>query len=110
MFACLPVSLLVAPLAAQSGQNPTGSPDSRFDRLQLPSPNAVRSGSGAPGPGYWQQRADYVIRATLDTAARSVQGEERITYANNSPDTLRYVWLQLEQNLFNSQSRGFRVF
>ena len=73
-------------------------------------PNGVRTGSGEPGPGYWQQRADYVIRATLDTASRSVRGEERITYTNNSPDTLRYVWLQLEQNLFNSESRGYRVF
>jgi len=111
IFACLLLSLLVTPLAAQSGPNPTGSTvDSRFDRLHLPSPSAVRGGSGAPGPGYWQQRADYVIRATLDTAARSVQGDERITYGNNSPDTLRYVWLQLDQNLFNSESRGYRVF
>src|SRR5262249_10649028 len=73
-------------------------------------PNAIRTGSGEPGPGYWQQRADYVIRATLDTASHSVRGEERITYTNNSPDTLRYVWLHLEQNLFNSESRGYRVF
>ena len=51
-----------------------------------------------------------MIRATLDTVARSVRGEERITYTNNSPDTLRYVWLQLDQNLFNSESRGYRVF
>ena len=108
--ACLLLSLLVPPLAAQSGQRPGSTVDSRFDRLQLPSPNAVRTGSGAPGRGYWQQRADYVIRGTLDTATRSVRGEERIAYANNSPDTLRYVWLQLDQNLFNSQSRGFRVF
>ena len=81
-----------------------------FHRLELPTPNTVRTGSGAPGSGYWQQRADYVIRATLDTTSRSVRGEERITYTNNSPDTLRYVWLQLDQNLFNSESRGYRVF
>jgi Peptidase family M1 domain len=111
----LALSLLAAPLAAQGSPTaPTapaaGNPEPAFHRLELPTPNEIRTGSGAPGRGYWQQRADYVIRATLDTAARSVQGEERITYTNNSPDTLRYVWLQVEQNLFNSESRGFRVF
>jgi hypothetical protein len=88
----------------------SGSPEARFRRLDLPTPNAVRTGSGEPGPGYWQQRADYVIRASLDTTTRSVRGDERITYTNNSPDTLRYVWLHVEQNLFNSESRGYRVF
>ena len=53
---------------------------------------------------------DYVIRASLDTAAQAVTGEERITYSNRSPDTLRYLWLQLDQNLFNSSSRGFLIF
>jgi hypothetical protein len=99
-----------APAPASPGPTAADNPEAAFVRLALPTPTAVRGGSGAPGPGYWQQRADYVIRGTLDTAARSLRGEERITYTNNSPDTLRYVWLQLEQNLFNSQSRGFRVF
>jgi peptidase M1-like protein len=103
--------LLSLPTAAFSQATPAADhPEAAFRRLELPSPNAVRAGSGEPGPGYWQQRADYVIRATLDTAGRSVRGEERITYTNNSPDTLRYVWLHLEQNLFNSESRGYRVF
>ncbi len=81
-----------------------------FRQLELPAPNSIRTGSGAPGPDYWQQRVDYVIRASLDTVAQKVTGEERITYTNNSPDTLRYVWVQLDQNLFNSKSRGSRVF
>jgi Peptidase family M1 domain len=103
--------LLSLPTAAFSQATPAADhPEAAFRRLELPTPNAVRAGSGEPGPGYWQQRADYVIRATLDTAGRSVRGEERITYTNNSPDTLRYVWLHLEQNLFNSESRGYRVF
>ncbi|MEP7176985.1 MAG: M1 family metallopeptidase [Gemmatimonadales bacterium] len=98
-------------LAAQTvAEADSANPETVFRRLDLPAPTAVRTGSGAPGPAYWQQRADYVIRATLDTADRAVRGEERITYTNNSPDTLRYVWLQLDQNLFNSESRGFRVF
>jgi hypothetical protein len=111
----LALSLLAAPLAAQGSPaapaaSAAGNPEATFHRLELPTPNEIRTGSGAPGRGYWQQRADYLIRATLDTGTRSVQGEERITYTNNSPDTLRYVWLQVEQNLFNSESRGFRVF
>ena len=107
---CLLVSLLAQPLAAQSSASGDTSAAARFQPPDLPTPTTIRSGSGAPGPEYWQQRADYVIRATLDTTTRSVRGEERITYTNNSPDTLRHVWLQLDQNLFNSGSRGDRVF
>jgi hypothetical protein len=84
--------------------------DSPFRRLDLPAPTTIRAGAGAPGPAYWQQRVDYVIRASLDTVAHRVTGEERITYSNESPDTLRYLWLQLDQNLFNSASRGYRLF
>jgi hypothetical protein len=65
----------------------------------LPAPNGYRSASGAPGPLYWQQRVDYDITATLDTATHTVRGVERIAYTNNSPDTLRYLWFQLDQNL-----------
>ena len=104
---------LAAPAAAQQAPHvppPVTDAASPFHRLDLPAANTIRTGSGMPGPSYWQQRADYVIRASLDTAANRVSGEERITYANRSPDTLRYVWLQLDQNLFNSQSRGSRVF
>ncbi len=112
MRICLTVLPLFMATALAAQQSATaGAPDtSAFRRLELPTPNAVRTGSGAPGPDYWQQRVDYQIRATLDTAARSLRGEERITYTNNSPDTLRYLWLQLDQNVFNSQSRGFRIF
>ena len=106
----LSCSTLPARLVAQAAPALASNPELEFGRLDLPTPTAVRSGNGAPGHGYWQQRADYVIRATLDTSSRSIRGEERITYTNNSPDTLRYVWLQLDQNLFNSESRGFRVF
>jgi hypothetical protein len=83
---------------------------SPFRRLELPTSTLIRTGTGAPGPEYWQQRVDYVIRASLDTAAQRVTGEERITYYNRSPDTLRYLWIQLEQNLFKSSSRGYRLF
>ncbi len=73
---------------------------SPFRALPLPAPTRVRSASGAPGPDYWQQRADYVIRATLDTAQQAISGTERIHYVNRSPDTLAFVWVQIEQNIF----------
>ena len=110
----LPVWPLLLVASAASAQQPAdlarGAPDtSAFRRLELPAPNTMRTGSGAPGRDYWQQRVDYVIRASLDTASRTLRGEERVTYHNNSPDTLRYLWLQLDQNLFRTDSRGHRV-
>jgi hypothetical protein len=72
----------------------------------MPAPNAQRGASGAPGPAYWQQRADYAIEATLDVPGRSVTASEKITYQNNSPDELRCIWLSLEQNLFTQTSDG----
>src|SRR2546428_4104466 len=85
---------------------PQVSDTSPFRRLALPTPNEMREGSGTPGPRYWQQRADYTIRATLDTATHTIAGSETLRYANNSPDTLRYLWLQLEQNIYKTNSRG----
>jgi hypothetical protein len=72
----------------------------KFEQLEqlLPTPNEYRSGSGSPGPRYWQQKADYVITGELNDANQSITGSETITYHNNSPDVLRYLWLQLDQN------------
>ena len=81
-------------------------PFHRVDRMEWPGPNRYRDASGAPGPDYWQQRADYTVSATLDTAARTVHGTVSIRYTNNSPDTLRFVWLQLDQNLYRPGSKG----
>jgi hypothetical protein len=67
-------------------------------REQLPTPNAFRTASGAPGHLYWQQKADYIIKVRLDDKTQQISGEETITYHNNSPDPLRYLWLQLDQN------------
>ena len=71
--------------------------------------NKYRSASGQPGPEYWQNRADYQIRATLDTVKNGVSGEVTITYTNNSPDELTFIWLQLDQNKFKQNSRGNSV-
>ena len=66
---------------------------------------AIGTPPGAPGPQYWQQRADYDIVATLDTAAKTLGGTVTVHYTNNSPDTLRFVWMQLDQNLFRRVER-----
>ena len=81
-------------------------PFQRIDRMDWPGPNRYRTASGEPGPDYWQQRADYTISATLDTAQRSVTGSVAIRYVNNSPDTLRFVWVQVDQNLYRPGSTG----
>ena len=81
-----------------------------FAALALPAPNLVRTGSGAPGSRYWQNRADYDLKATLDTAGKRVLGEMKLKYTNNSPDTLRYLWLQVEQNAFKDNSLNSFIF
>ncbi|MEX2963701.1 M1 family metallopeptidase [Microbulbifer sp. TYP-18] len=72
----------------------------------LPTPNAYRTASGAPGHAYWQQQADYDIKVSLDDDKQLITASETITYTNNSPDTLRYLWLQLDQNRFKPNSAG----
>ena len=68
--------------------------------------NDFRSASGEPGPKYWQNRADYVINCTLDTLKHNVSGNVEITYTNNSPDNLKFLWLQLDQNIYKKDSRA----
>jgi hypothetical protein len=81
-------------------------PGGAFDPLTLSAPSAARLASGEPGPGYWQQRADYRIEAVLDADDHQVRATERITYTNNSPSTLQEVWIHLEQNLYKPGSIG----
>jgi Peptidase family M1 domain len=81
-----------------------------FGPIPLPPGNQIRRADGAPGSEYWQQRVDYFIRATLDTAAKRISGTESIRYTNNSPDSLRFIWLQLDQNLFRPGSTGSLLF
>jgi len=73
---------------------------SPFRALALPPATPTRNASGAPGPRYWQQRADYTLEATLDTGTNVLRGQGRIYYVNHSPESLDYVWVQLDQNLF----------
>ena len=97
--------LAVTSLALQSQVADT----SPFRALPLPTPTDVRSSSGAPGPRYWQQEASYVIRATLDTGAQSIAGRETIHYVNHSPDSLGFVWVQIEQNIFAKNSVTYQL-
>jgi hypothetical protein len=99
-----------APVSAQPKEQISDDPLRRIDLMDWPGPNQYRAATGAPGPEYWQQRADYTIAATLDTSARSLRGTVSIHYTNNSPDTLRFVWIQLDQNLYRTGSKGSAVF
>src|SRR5580658_1126553 len=107
--------ILILCTTAVFSQAPTPSADNKpvydpqqvFDPQFLNAPgNEYRSGSGAPGPMYWQNRSDYTISCTLDTTKDEINGTVDITYTNNSPDELNYLWLQLDQNLFTTKSRG----
>ncbi len=90
-----------------SQQQSKYNPYQTFDPNFLSSPGTIyRSGSGAPGPAYWTNEADYVIHASLDTAKKEITGNVIITYTNNSPNRLSYLWLQLDQNIFKKTSRG----
>ncbi len=90
---------------AQNIQNNPGSNHgNKFEQLGgiLPTPNEYRTASGAPGPKYWQQKADYDIKAELDEEKLTLKGSETITYFNNSPDVLNYLWLQVDENEHSS--------
>src|SRR6478609_209284 len=92
-------------LFAQNIQNNPGSNHAnKFEQLgtTLPTPNEYRTASGAPGPKYWQQRADYDIKCELDEKNLKLTGSETITYFNNSPDVLTYLWIQLDENQHSS--------
>lgn len=94
-------ALITSHLFAQNIQNnPTSNHGNKFEQLGtiLPDANNYRTSSGAPGHEYWQQRADYKISAFLNEKDLILEGEEEITYYNNSPDQLNYLWLQLDEN------------
>src|ERR1700754_56261 len=97
LFTC---TLLTSAAFAQYDNNPGSNHGNRFEQLgtMVSTPNEYRSASGAPGPKYWQQKADYDISATLNDDKQRLDGSETISYTNNSPDPLTYLWLQLDEN------------
>lgn len=102
LFAVICVLFLSAFAFGQSKSQPSD----KFKQLDedLPTPNEYRTASGAPGNKYWQNRADYMIDVELDDCNQRINGKETITYKNASPDTLTYIWLQIDQNLFAKDS------
>ncbi|MBB3833478.1 hypothetical protein FHR55_001688 [Xanthomonas arboricola] len=99
-----PLAVAAPDAAAPSG---TFDPLALFAPLQLPdAPTAYRSGSGVPGPLFWQNRADYQLEATIDPASHTLTGEAAIHYTNHSPDALDVLWLQLDQNLYRADARA----
>ncbi|HEX4372326.1 MAG TPA: M1 family peptidase, partial [Puia sp.] len=88
--------------------NPNSNHGNKFEQLGtiLPTPNEYRTASGAPGPKYWQQRCDYNIQCKLDEDKQWLTGSETITYFNNSPDVLTYLWLQLDENEHNNANNA----
>ena len=103
---------LVLLLSVQMGVAQTSTPAANYDYHTLFSPlfytnngNEYRAANGSQ-TAYWQNKADYTIDASLDDAKSEVKGTVILTYRNNSPQKLPYIWLQLDQNLFNDSSRG----
>ncbi|WP_155800117.1 hypothetical protein [Porphyrobacter sp. AAP82] len=103
LFAAL---FLAAPLSAQGIQQTKGDYQDKFRQLDevLPAPNTYRNASGAPGHEYWQQKVDYDIKATLDEPRRRLSARGTVRYTNNSPDSLPWLWMQLDQNIFRRDS------
>src|SRR2546423_14311963 len=102
LFIC---AVIVPCVRAQSKTNP--SDKFRQSEENLPTPNEQRAASGAPGRAYWQQRADYNTKVELDDVQHTITGTETVTYYNNSPDTLQYLWLQLDQNIWAKNSASY---
>jgi hypothetical protein len=105
LISCLLICICSGSLMAQNiYNNPNSNHGNKFEQMgaSLPTPNEYRSASGAPGPKYWQQRCDYDIKCELDEKTQQLSGSETITYFNNSPDVLTFLWMQLDENQHSS--------
>ena len=98
--------LLIGSVQAETIKQTKGHFEDKFRQLDeaLATPNVYRNAAGEPGHQYWQQKVDYNTKASLDENKRRLTGVASITYKNNSPDTLKYLWLQIDQNRFNKDS------
>ncbi|CUA88624.1 M1 family metallopeptidase [Pseudidiomarina woesei] len=96
---------------ASAVSQPKGNFVDKFRQLDevLPTPNVYRNAAGEPGENYWQQQADYTIKVRLDEEKRRIDAQETIQYHNNSPYTLKYIWIQLDQNIFRNDSMSERT-
>lgn len=109
----LPLAFAASPALAQAPapEAKTKNGDELFRQLdgEFVTPTTTRAASGAPGHAYWQQRVDYSIDASLDETKHRISGRETIRYTNNSPDTLRYLWVQLDQNIHKQDAEALRI-
>lgn len=97
---------MLALASAAHAQGPY-DPLKTFGALNLPGPaSSLRTGSGTPGPAYWQNRVDFRIAARIDTTAHVLTGDETVTYTNNSPEALGFLWFQMDQNIYRRDSRA----
>ena len=105
-----PLFSILASLLVFSSLLLGGSDNTDFEQITplLPTPNEVRLASGAPGPDYWQQEANYQIKVELDEAESRIRGSETVEYINHSPHTLHYLWVQLDQNALAQGSKRQR--
>ena len=106
IFIALLLTLSLVTSHAQPLRNAGSNHGNRFEQLDylLQDPNEYRTASGAPGPKYWQQRADYDINVDINEEANLLTGSETVTYFNNSPDILTYIWLQVDENFHHPNS------
>ncbi len=105
----LPLLILTTSVFAHPVHQTKSGHQDKFRQMDevWPTPTTYRTGSGAPGHEYWQQQADYKIRVAVDETTQILTGSETITYHNNAPDTLKYLWLQLDQNRFAKHSSAW---
>ncbi|ANI89857.1 peptidase M1 [Arachidicoccus ginsenosidimutans] len=106
VFLCLSFASLIGTAFAQNDSSSYDNRAAFAPDFYTDNGNSYRSAVGAPGPDYWQNRADYNIDVKLDTTAKRIDGSVQINYTNNSPDNLPYVWLYVEQNIYREDSRS----
>jgi len=107
-FSLLVLCLLSAFSLSAQTENINKNPFRQLGQ-ELPTPNVYRNAAGAPGHEYWQQQADYEMDIRLDDEQQRIYGESKITYHNNSPDALDYLWIQLDQNVRALDSDTYKV-
>ena len=103
--------VFIAGAQASAIKQTKGDFEDKFRQLEevLPTPNVYRNAAGEPGEKYWQQKVDYKIKVSLDEEKRRLTASQKVTYQNNSPYKLKYLWVQLDQNIFKEDSIANRA-
>ena len=109
LFAATVLSVAFFNAFAQPQVNPWNDKFRQMGPDEMATPNTYRTASGAPGTDYWQQQVDYKMKIRLDDDIQKIHGEETITYHNNSPDVLYYLWIQLDQNIYAKDNNSAKI-